>query len=270
MSLSLLAKSFVFALLALASAWAGREYAIPLANYFTDVRDITARDARISKRSIAYRLPQDGSLEFVFSQPVTVAKILVHPSVGEDVRAREAGFVYGLRVRWIAPNGEVISAHEAYVQADSPDKVFASGDVWRFFRTRPELVAGQDQLVVESASPAARIELEAFDVEPGIIGVDARVFEQHFYFDNQALASYRRLSEDTRALLAAPNAFPHDMLTEKEQGDLRRNHWRSVGPAGVVGKDFTMLILYEALREDVFSDGTANDGTANVGTGSAL
>ncbi len=254
MSLSLLAKSFVFALCALASAWAGREYAIPLATYFTDVREITARDARISKRSIAYRIPQNRSLEFVFSQPVTVAKILVHPSVGEDLRAREEGFVYGLRMRWIGVDGEELSVHEAYVQADSPDTVFTSGNVWRFFRTRPELVAGQDQLIVESDAPAARIKLEAFDVEQGIIGVDARVFEQHVYFGNQALSSYRRLSADTRALLAAPNAFPHDMLTDEEQSALRRNHWRSAGPVGVVGKDFTMLILYEALREDVATD----------------
>ena len=259
MSLSLLVKTLLFAVLALASGWAGREYAIPLASYLTDVRDITARDARISKRSVAYRIPQNGRLSFAFSQPVTKAKILVHPSVSEEVRAKEAGFVYGVRVRWIGANGEDISVHDAYLQADSPDVVFASGEVWRFFRTRPELVAEQDQLLVESPEPASRLELEVFDIDPGVVGVDARVFEQRVYLGKQSLAAYRRLSETSRAQLTAPNVFPADMLTEREKLDLGRNQWRSVGPLGLDGRDFTMLVLYEALREDVIA---ANSGDA--------
>lgn len=260
MSLSMITKSFIFVLLALGSAWAGREYAIPLASYLTDVRDITARDARISKRSIAYRIPQNGELAFAFSQPVTKAKILIHPSVSEDVRSKGQGFVYGIRVRWIGADGEQISVHDAYLQSDSPDVVFASGEVWRFFRTRPELIAEQDQLLVESPEPAARLELEVFDIDRGIVGIDVRVFEQRVYLGNQSLAAYRRLSDATREQLAASNAFPAEMLTQKEKLDLGRNHWRAVGPLGLDGRDFTMLVLYEALREDVFSASDASGG----------
>ena len=254
MSLSFLAKSFVFILLACASGLAGREYAVPLATYLTDVRDITARDARISKRSIAYRIPSNGSLKFAFSQPATTAKLLVHPAVTQDVRAKKEGFVFGIRIRWIGANGEELSSHDAYLQADSPDIVFTSGEVWRFFRTRPELVAGQDQLLVESPSPASQLHIETFDVADGIVGVDVRVFEQRTYIGSQSLPAYRRLSEETQARLAAANAFPADMLMPEEQARLGENHWRPVGPLGLDGRDFTMLVLYEALREDVLAD----------------
>lgn len=254
MSLSFMVKTAMFALLALASGWAGREYAIPLASYLTDVRDITARDARISKRSIAYRIPGNKGMTFVFSQPVTKAKVLVHPSVREEVRGREQGFVYGIRVRWRDAGGNVLSVHDAYLQADSPDEVFSSGQVFRFFRTRPELVAEQDQLLIESPSPASRLELEVFDIDRGIVGVDVRVFEQRVYLGNQSLAAYRRLSEDAKMRMSAANAFPADMLTLQEKSELGRNHWRAVGPLGLDGRDFTMLVLYEALREDVLAE----------------
>ncbi len=254
MSLSFLAKMVVFALLALASGLAGREYAVPLADYLTDVRNITARDARISKRSIAYRIPAKQRLSFAFSRPVTETKLLVHPAVGEDVRSLEKGFVYGLRMRWIGANGEELAVHDTYLQADSPDEVFTSGNTWRFFRTRPELVAEQDILLVESPKPAARLQLEVFDIDPGIIGIDVRVFEQYAPAGSQALSAYRRLSDGSRELLTEPNAFPADLLTLEEKFYLGRNHWRSVGPIGLNGRDYTMLVLYEASREDVLAD----------------
>jgi hypothetical protein len=254
MSLSLLAKGLVFLCLALIAGVSGSKYAAPIAAYVTDARDVTARDARISKRSIAYRIPQDGKLVFAFSQARSTAKILVAPSVGEEVRALEEGFVYGIRVRWIGSEDQILSSHDVYLQADSPDTVYTSGEKWRFFRTRPELVAEQDQLLVESPEPAARLELEGFDIDGGIVGIDVRVFEQRTYLGNQSLAAFRRLSDDTRAVLAAPNAFPADMLSEEEEFYLGKNHWRALGPVGRNGRDYTMLVLYEALREDIASD----------------
>ena len=258
MSLSAMIKAFVIALLALASGWAGSTFAIPIAEYFLDARDVKARDARISKRSIAYRIPDGKMLTFAFSQPVTKAKILVHPSVGEGARALKQGFTYGVTVRWIGADGETLASDDVYLQADSPDTVFASGHIWRFFRTRPELVAEQDQLLVESPAPAARLELAAFDIDRTIVGIDARVFERRAYSGTQSLAVYRRMSREARTVLAQPNAFPADMLTQQEKLTLGRNHWRAVGPLGVDGRDYTMLVLYEALREDVLFENADN------------
>ena len=87
-----------------------------------------------------------------------------------------------------------------------------------------------------------------------------RQFEQRAYLGNQSLSAYRRLNDDTKAQLTAANAFPEDMLTQDERADYGRYHWRSVGPFGLNGRDFTMLVLYEALQEDISAD---QDGGAS-------
>lgn len=258
MSLSLLAKLLLFTLLAFVSGWAGREYAMPIAAYVSEGRDIKARDARISQRSIAYRIPQGRGLSFAFLQPSTRAKIVIHPAVSERMRAAEKGFVYGIRVRWLDAAKQELSSHDIYLQADSPDVVFASGVKWRFFRTRPELVAEQDLLIVESPSPAASLQIEVIEQDTGIVGIDLRVFEQPNYLGKNSVAAFRRLSEDLREKLAQPNAFPADMLSREERFHLGRNQWRPVGPLGLDGRDYTMLVLYEASREDALG----NDSTA--------
>lgn len=248
MTLSMLAKSGVFGVLLLFSGLVGHEYAAPLASYVTDVQEFSARDARISKRSIAYRIPRGNAISFAFSQPTSLTKILVHPAVEESVRGLEQGFVYGLRVRMLGVSGEELASHDIYLQADSPDEVFASGQRWRFFRTRPELVAEQDHLLIESPSPAAQMEISTIETAPGIIGVDLRVFEQRPFLGSQSISAFRRLSEPTRDLLTEPNAFPADMLSREETLFLGRNHWRSVGANGLDGRDYESLVLYEASR----------------------
>lgn len=254
MTLSGIGKFLVFLTLVAASGWAGREYAVPVYTYLTEGRSINARDARISKRSITFRIPGDTGVTFAFSQPVTKAKILVHPSVDDELRDLDRGFVYGLRMRWIGADGTELGVQEAYLQADSPDDVFESGQVWRFFRTGAELVAEQDSVIVESVQPATWLEVEAFDLDPGIVGIDVRVFEQRAYIGNQPLLIFGRLSDDSKALLTEPNAFPVDMLTEQERLHLGRNFWRPVGPLGIDGRDYTKLVLYEAAIENDASD----------------
>ncbi|MEL7189904.1 MAG: hypothetical protein AAGK17_10170 [Pseudomonadota bacterium] len=262
MSLSFAVKVVIFLALAFGSGLAGREYAWPVFSYFVEAREMTARDAHISKRSIVYRIPEKRALAFAFSQPVTKAKIIVNPAVSEEFRDQLAGFTYGLRLRWRDVEGNQLSQHDVYLQADSPDEVFASGAIFRFFRTRPELVAEQDHLMVESMTPAASLEIETFDVADGIIGIDVRMFQQFTYIGNQSLAAYRRLSESSRERLIQPSAFPDDLLTDQEKTELARNQWRSVGPVGLDGRDYTMLVLYEAVREDLIDQNAAGQEVA--------
>lgn len=248
MSLSFAIKMLVFVFLAIGSGIAGQEYAWPLVSYFKDAREITARETRISKRSIVYRIPANNHLDFAFAQPVTNAKVIVSPAVTHAVRDQKGGFKYGLRLRWFDVEGNKLSEHAVHLQAGSPDEVFASGATWRFFRTRPELVAGQDQLRVESPSPAVSLEIESFDVGDGIVGIDVRVFQQLAFLGNQSLAAYRRLSDSARDRLIETNAFPNELLSDEEKSNLARNQWRQVGPRGLHNRDYTMLVLYEAVR----------------------
>lgn len=262
MSLSSIAKALLLAVLATFSVIAWSKYAPSVAGYLSDARDVTARDARISKRFIAYRILPDRPLAFAFSQPVTIAKILVHPSVNAEARDQKKGFIYGLRMRWIGSEGEELASHDAFLQADAPAKLFKSGEKWRFFRTRPEFVAGQDHLLVESPVPAMRLEIEILEKPDGVVGIDARVYEQRAFLGSQSLTSFQRLSNDSRDLLSEPNAFPVNMLSDDERLELGRNHWRAVGPLGLNGRDYTMLVLYEALSEDVQSNDLPSESAA--------
>lgn len=246
MSLTFLGRFALFVVLALMSAWAGREYALPLASYLAEAQDSTARDTKISGRSLAYRVPSDKPLSFAFSQPVDLAKILVHPAVGEAQRANGDGFVYGLRIRWFDAAGEELAAYEQYFHSAAPDEVFSSGENWRFFRTRPELIAEQDQIIAESPMPATRLEIEVIDPDPGIVGVDLRLYERRPFLGANSTATFERMSDEDKDWLAEANAFPADMLSREEKYYLGLNAWKPIGPLGIAGRDYEGLVLYEA------------------------
>ena len=95
-------------------------------------------------------------------------------------------------------------------------------------------------MVIESAVPAARVEVEALDTDSAMLGVDLRLYEQ------QPALAFRRLSRREQRKLAAANAFPIDMLTREEMSYLARNHWRPVGPQGIEGRDYEAFVLYES------------------------
>lgn len=246
MTLTGLSRMMAFCVLAAMAAWGGREYAVPLASYLADARNSTARDSKISDRSLAYRVPAGGPLVFAFSQPVELAKIMVHPAVAEKDRAVAQGFVYGLRITWFDAAGEELASYDKYLQAAAPDEVFVSGENWRFFRTRPELIAEQDQVIMESPVPASRLQIEVIDRDPAIIGVDLRLYERRPFLGTNTIASFQRLSKRSKDELAEANAFPADMLTREEKYYLGLNAWRPVGPVGIAGRDYEGLVLYEA------------------------
>ena len=247
MSLSFLLRLLIIGSLAAAVSWSLPTIEATFAEYLSDAREIRSRDAVIKKRSIAYRIAQDGGTRFDFAQPVRQAKILISPSVKAEEHGNPDGFVYGLRLSWFAPNGTPLNVETVFLQAASPDEVFASGLTWRFFRARDELIAEQDILLVDSSGPATRLKIEVIEADPAIVGIDVRMFERFKYRGEQSLAAFRRVTEESRRMLAEPQAFPLEMLTRREELDLSRNLWRSVGPAGLDGQDFTMLVLYEAV-----------------------
>lgn len=251
MSLTRISRLVIFAILAAIAAWAGSQYAIPAARYLSEARDSTARDTRISDRSLAYRVPETGPLVFAFSQPVNLAKILVHPAVEERDRANPDGFIYGLKLRWYDARGQELAVYQKFLQAAPPDDVFTSGKTWRFFRTRPELIAEQDQIITQSPAPASRLEIELLRPDPQIVGVDLRIFERRPSLGTNTIATFERQSDSRKANMTEANAFPADMLSREEKAFLGANAWRPVGPVGIAGRDYEGLVLYEAeLRQD--------------------
>lgn len=249
MSLSLLGRLIGFVLLAGLAAWGARAWAPELSAYLAAARGSTQEEASFSDRALVYRLPREGVLTFAFSQPVTLTKILVDPSVKPSVQGRVRGFVYGLELRLFDHGGQEIARRVQFLQAAPPRIVFATGKTRRFFRNRPELVAEQEQLLLESPHPAARIEIALVDPDPAMVGIDVRVYEQSPFFSTQPLATFRRLSERAQRELAAAIAFGPQLLTREEMESIALNRWRPLGPLGIGGRDFQSLVLYETSRE---------------------
>lgn len=248
MSLTAMGRTLAFVLLLAFAAIAGRAYAPALADYLAEARSSTRIDAQISDRALVYRLRNEQALSFAFSQPASEVKVLVQPAVSVTDRARPAGFVYGLRLRLLDGAGAEIARHDIYLQADSPDVAFATGETWRFFRGRDELAGEQDQLLIDSPVPAARIDIEPLEPDLAIRGIDVRVYEKRPFLSAQPLATFHRMSERDRRELSAPNVFPMDMLTRQEMEYIAINQWRPVGPQGIEGRDYQALVLYEASQ----------------------
>jgi hypothetical protein len=248
MSLTFFFRTLIFLAVAAASVQATWLYSPALLQYLVDARNSTIQLARFDSRSLVYRMDMDRPITFTYSHPVELTKIIVQPSVREDLRGLEEGFVYALRIRLFDSEGMLIDEHEKYLFSRSPNEVFASGDVWRFFRDRPEVVAGQDELLIESDPRASAIEFSIIEAQEGIVGVELRVYEHRPFQESQSRSTFNRRSDYEQRALAQANAFPPDLLTDEEIANLTRNMWRPVGPNGIEGRDYTALVLYEGTR----------------------
>ncbi len=248
MSLTFFFRTLFFLIVAAASVQATWLYSPALLQYLVEARSSTMELAKFDSRSLVYRMDMNRPISFTYSHPVKLTKIIVQPSVREDLRGLEEGFVYGLRIRLFDAEGEMVDQHDKYLFSRSPNEVFASGDVWRFFRDRPEVVAGQDELLIESDPRAAAIEFSVIEAQEGIEGVELRVYEHRPFQESQTRSTFNRRSNAEQRALAQANAFPPDLLADQEIANLTRNMWRPVGPNGIEGRDYTALVLYEGTR----------------------
>ncbi|UIP07324.1 hypothetical protein LY632_02680 [Erythrobacter sp. SDW2] len=248
MSLSTLSRAALVCLLLVISALVGLIYGPAIARYVADAQNSTTVDAEIDSRAIVYRLEQDKPVTFVFSQPVDQVRLLAQTAVGRQSRADPAGFVYTLEVRLFSGTGEEVLRQQFSLHSDAPDTVYATGENWRFFRNRPEMVAGMDDVVVAAPSPAVRAEWRLVDADPKILAVDIRVYERQPLLASNAITSFHRRSAEEQAKLAEANAFPPDMLTGEEIANITANMWRPLGPIGIAGRDYRPMVLYEGTR----------------------
>jgi len=248
MSLTFLFRLLAFLFLITPAAMLGTRYGPELGDYLAGARGSTVGDTRISSRSIVYRLDPDRPVNFTFSQPVDLMKVIVQPAVVEELHDQEGGVTYGFRADLLDGEGQVIKQHDIYLHAHSPDVIYATGTRWRFFRNRPELIAGQDDVLVASDPRATSARLTALPSDDGVIAIDVRVYEQRPFLGQQAIDAFRRRNEQEQADLADANAFPPDMLMAAEMNHIARNQWRPVGPGGIAGRDYLALVLYEGSK----------------------
>jgi hypothetical protein len=248
MSLSFLLRLCGALLLLALAAGIGLFYGPAMWRYIADARFSTTVDADIDSRAIVYRLERDRPVTFVFSQPVDQVRLLAQTAVPPTSRADPAGFVYALEVRLFANTGEEVLRQQFSLHSDAPDTVYATGENWRFFRNRPEMVAGMDDVVIAAPSPVVRSEWRLVSADPKILAVDIRVYERQPLLAANAITSFHRRSTEEQGKLAEANAFPPDMLTSDEIANITSNMWRPLGPVGIAGRDYRPMVLYEGTR----------------------
>ncbi|MGL5838591.1 MAG: hypothetical protein ACRCY3_08840 [Sphingorhabdus sp.] len=246
--LSTIGQIAAFAAVAGPLAWGTAIFAPKLADYFLTAKATTGYDLRVSRRLITYRLVPDEPISFAFSKPMTLFRILSCAVLASGERDRENGWVYGYRVEMLDIGGNRIGTHDVYSRSVIRDRLNLEEDRVRFYRGAAASITLDDSAFIESKIPVAAIRIVPLPYGPGVVGIDARVYERRPFIGKTALAGFRRRSPDEQAELARANAFPAALLTEQEMMNIARNQWRPVGPLGVEGRDYKMLVMYENER----------------------
>lgn len=196
-------------------------------------------------RSLVYSVPQAGAVRFALSRPTTLVRIVSQPNIAPASWQAKRAWIYGYRVTLRDADEAVVLSRDIYSRAIHPDRLRPYKRPARFRRGSDVQIALQDDVVLESASPVATVELTAIDADDGVVGLDARVFERLPFIGNTALSAFRRRSPGEQAQLARADAFGPDLLNAAEQASIMTNRWRVVGPVGIAGQDYTVSVVYE-------------------------
>ncbi|WP_324828944.1 hypothetical protein [Qipengyuania zhejiangensis] len=252
MSLTFLGRGLVFLVLAALAGLGGWTYGAPLARYMVAAQVSTTQDARVTGRALVYRLEAGRPLDFVFSQPVDLMKILAQPALvaAPDGTPAPAETEYGLRFRIFDIDGVEIGTYEQHLHSSDANAMLDDGSYRRFYRNRAERIGAQDQILIEDNVDVGRVEVSLIEADPSIAGIDIRVYERRPAAASEARSIFLRRSSEEQGALAAANAFPPDMLTEDEIRHIAVNLWRPVGPVGIDGHDYDALVVYEAIANE--------------------
>jgi hypothetical protein len=250
-SLSLLTQLLALVIVAVPLAWVSWVFSATLTRYFTVAQATTGYDLRVSKRLITYRLKPQTTVTFAFSRPLTLFRVLSCAALEPGVAETESGWAYGYTVETLDSTGKTIAKHEVHSRTVVHDRENQEAEKIRFYRGADAAITLDDNALIASERPVAMVRLSLLPSDPGIIGIDARVYERRPFVGTSALAAFRRRSPEEQAELSHANAFPADLLTPEEMANIARNQWRPIGPVGIEGRDYTMLVMYEQSRPRV-------------------
>ena len=197
-----------------------------------------------AKRSLVYRLDLEKPTTFTFSGERELVRLLSSVSIAESVPIVQAGWTYGYRVTFLDSAGSVLEERDIYSRAVLPEMT-EEIEPRRFLRISNERIAIQNEAILEVPEDTAAIDLLALDADRGVVGMDMRVYERQPLSDTGALVSFRRKSSQEQAQLTSGSAFPADTLSEAEMRAAARNNWRPVGPNGIAGEAYRLVVIYE-------------------------
>lgn len=231
----------VFAL-ASGAVFASRDLLAPMF-----VRDQTAdrRELGGTTRTLVYRVPTEGTLNFNFSRPAALVKIISQPNIAPDAWGEHGNWIYGFRVILRDEDGAEIARHDVFSRSLHPRRLRPFKRPVRFRRDSDEQIGLQDEVVIVSPRPATTMELAALPSDRAVRSIDARIYERLPFIGDTAQSAFLRRSTADQASLARADAFPPELLSDGERSALMTNRWKVMGPSGLSGRDYQVSVFYE-------------------------
>lgn len=212
--------------------------------------DVTSSE----RRMLAFRLDAAEPTTFRFSKPVTQARLISHPIVAPGKALRAEAKTYSVFAELLDANGNVVARHEIFARTTLLERDGSRRPPLRRYRGSDEIVAPSDEARVANAKPFAAIRLVSGNTDPDIIAIDVRVSERRPLIASTAASAFLRYDSTDQIRLAAPNAFPPELLTAAERSNIAINQWRPVGPIGIDGREYRLRVLYEEQSESEHGD----------------
>ncbi|TMM48192.1 hypothetical protein [Qipengyuania marisflavi] len=224
------------------AAWLARDDIIRLIGWSKAQSEL---EVEAAKRSLVYRLNREAPLNFAFSRPAGVIRIVSQPLVDAGSWDRLDYWTYGFRVEVYDSGGTAIASHDIHSRALHPDRILPFRRPVRFVRDSDLKIALQDDTVIVSTPAASTIAITPLPSDPAVREIDLRVYERLPFIGRTALAAFHRRSPAEQAQLAGASALPAELLPDAERAALMTNRWKVLGPTGVPGQDYTVTVMYE-------------------------
>ena len=202
-----------------------------------------------AQRSLVYRLDSVRPTQFTFSGERDLIQVLSSAAIRENTPAADPGWTYGYRLTFLDKTGSMIGQrdiHSLGLLAQMTDGV----ESVRFLRASNEQLANENEVFVKMPEGTAAVAMTALDADNDVVGIDVRVYERQPLTDAGAMVAFLRRSPEEQRRLTSGSAFPPDTLSDAEMRAVARNSWRPVGPTGIAGEAYQLVVVYEIEVEE--------------------
>lgn len=248
----------LFAVVALLSAVAGARLlgwivSTGTAEGPSAITEASTRD-ETGRATISYRLDTDRWTTFTFPEAVDALRILSHADVTPDSGTTVGDtFRYGIEIEILNASGEVLRSTERFfrtelvIYTDARDGAQVTA---RRYSDDPGLPLAVDRLVLKFADlpDATHARFRTFRMDPGLSGVNIRVYRPRPFTRDNTLALWERLALSEKKALSLGYVHGPEDITGPEREAILSNRWIPFGPIGIEGRDYVSrkLEIYDA------------------------
>lgn len=239
-------------LLAVATLWAASRLDWPsLVRRFSAPPDETLQEQPV-RVSTLYLLSTAGWTSFDLPAGVEMIRLVSNAHVPPETEAGEA-VAYAVRYRLLNRQGALLAEHVYHHNSKIVPHLNPETGDWEpsaYYVERPELPAeGRIAMLnLRGLTGVARVQLRLEGGDERVRQVGARVYVPEKTAEHKLGFFWQRLTERQKQSLAEGSVYPHELLLPEEKLNLARQLWRPLGPAGVAGRDYTSIQLYQ--RQD--------------------